>query len=80
MNMARKRQRTWAPARRLKPKVPDDANAEVPQKAEELIERHLKPRCVKPPPRKPRWNYLTGIHARWHRWGKPDGCGPRYAA
>jgi hypothetical protein len=64
--MAKRRQWVWAPNRRLKPKVPEDVKAEVQRKAEELIEGHLKPEYVKPPPKNPRWNYLTGIHAKWH--------------
>jgi hypothetical protein len=65
--MAKKRQWTWAPSRRLKPTVPQDVKAQVQQQAEESIEKHLKPEHVKPPPKKPRWNYLTGIHTKWHR-------------
>jgi hypothetical protein len=65
--MARKREWTWAPNRRLKPQVPDEVKAEVQRKAEELIEDHLRPEYIKPPPKKPRWNYLTGIHTKWHR-------------
>jgi hypothetical protein len=64
--MAMKRQWTWAPDRRLKPKVPDEIKTAVQQQAEELIEKHLKPVHVKPP-KNPRWNYLTGIHTKWHR-------------
>jgi hypothetical protein len=65
--MAKKRQWTWAPDRRLKPTVPDDVKAEVQRRADELVEKHLRPQYVKRPPRNPRWNYLTGIHTRWHR-------------
>ena len=65
--MATKRQWTWAPDRRLKPKVPDEVKAEVQRKADELVEQHLKPEHVKPPPKDTRWNYLTGIHTKWHR-------------
>ena len=64
--MAKKRGWTWAPDRRLKPTVPDDVKAEVQRKADELIEKHLKPAHVKPP-EDPRWNYLTGIHTKWHK-------------
>jgi hypothetical protein len=64
--MARKGQRTWAPDRRRKPKVPDEVKAEVQRRADELIERHLKPEHVKPPPEDPTENYLTGIRTRWH--------------
>lgn len=63
----KKRQWTWAPDRRLKPAVPDGVKAEVQRKADELVEGHLKPEYVKPPPKDPRWNYLTGIHTKWNR-------------
>jgi hypothetical protein len=65
--MAWKKGWTWAPDRRKKPKVPDDVKAEVQRKADELVEKHLKPEHVKPPPKDPRWNYLTGIHTKWYR-------------
>ena len=35
--------------------------------ARELVEKHLLPEHVHPPPKDPRWNYLTGIHTKWHR-------------
>lgn len=46
--MAKKRGRqwTWAPDRRLKPAVPDDVRAEVQRRADEPIEKHLKPAHV----------------------------------
>ena len=59
--------RTWAPDRRIKPKVPDDLKAEVQAKADDLVERVLKPRYIKPPPKKPRWNYPTALWTKWHR-------------
>jgi hypothetical protein len=58
---------TWAPDRRIKPKVPDDVKAEVQRRADELVEEYLRPHYVKRPPRNPRWNYLTGIHTKWRR-------------
>ncbi len=59
--------KTWAPDRRRKPTVPDPVKTEVQRRGEELIEKHLKPRYVKPPPKNERSNYLTGIHTKWHR-------------
>src|SRR5262249_38772282 len=67
MTMAKKRQWTWAPDRRLKPSVPKNVKAEVLRKAGDLVEKHLTPKHVKPPPGRPRWNYLTGVHTKWHR-------------
>ena len=58
---------TFAPDRRIKPKVPDDLKAEVQAKADELVERVLKPRHIKPPPKKPRWNYPIALWTKWHR-------------
>jgi hypothetical protein len=47
--------------------VPEEVKAEVLRQAEELIAQRLKPEHVNPPPRNPRWNYLTGIHTKWHK-------------
>jgi hypothetical protein len=60
---------TWvySPKSLPKPKVPDDLQAEVLSKANELIEDFLKPNFVKKPPKKWRWNYIIDIHAKWHR-------------
>jgi hypothetical protein len=67
--MAKKRSYGWgyAPDRRLKPKVPDDLKAKVQARADELVEKVLRPRYVKPPPKKPRWNYPIDIWTKWHR-------------
>ena len=59
--------RTWALDRRIKPQVPDDLKAEVQTKADDLIEKVLKPRYIKPPPKKPRWNYPIALWTKWHR-------------
>lgn len=58
---------TWAPSRRIKPKVPDDLKKEVQEKADKLVEEFLKPDFIKKPPKKPRWNYIIDIHTKWHR-------------
>jgi hypothetical protein len=58
---------TWGPNRRLKPKVPEDVKAEVQRKADELVEKHLVPQHVKPPPKSTESNYLTGIHTKGYR-------------
>jgi hypothetical protein len=68
--MAKKKaKRTWiySPRKPTPPTVPDDLKAEVEARANELIETQLKPRFIKPPPEDRRWNYLTGISAKWHR-------------
>ncbi len=56
----------WGPNRRLKPKVHEDVKAEVQRKADDLVEKHLVPQHVEPPLKDARWNYLTGIHTKWH--------------
>src|SRR5262249_7723062 len=88
--MAGRKGWTWAPDRRKKPKVADEVKAEVQRKADELVEKHLKPKCVKPPPEEKKWNYLTGIHTKWHGaffyfigdWASPGphAISPRFEA
>ena len=58
--------RTWAPSRRLKPRVPDDLKKEVQTRADDLVEKVLKPKNIKPPPKKPRWNYPVELWTKWH--------------
>ena len=67
--MTKKQPKRWvySPPKPPKPAVPDDLRAAVEAKAKELIETVLKPRHVKPPPKAPRWNYLTDITCKWHR-------------
>ncbi len=61
------RQWTWAPDRRRKPPVPEALKAEVKTKADELVEKVLKPAYIKRPPKKTRWNYPIAIWTKWHR-------------
>jgi hypothetical protein len=82
------RQWTWAPDRQQKPPVPDDLKAEVKAKADELVEKVLKPAYIKPPPEKARWNYPIDISTKWHRsffyfgstWASPgpDAISPTF--
>lgn len=59
----RGRQWTWAPA---KPKaVPQSLKEDLAAKAQELIEKHLKPAHVKPPPKNTQWNYIVDIFTKW---------------
>ena len=59
----RGRQWTWAPA---KPKtVPQALKDDLTAKAQESIEKHLKPVHVKPPPKNTQWNYIVDIFTRW---------------
>ena len=67
--MAMKRGCSWgyAPDRRIKPKVPDDLKKEVQTKADDLVANVLTPKYIKPPPKKPRWNYPIELWTKWHR-------------
>ena len=67
--MAKKSGYCWgyAPDRRIKPTVPDDLKKEVQAKADDLVEKVLKPKYIKPPPKKPRWNYPIELWTKWHR-------------
>jgi hypothetical protein len=42
------------------------AKARIEAKVRELIDRELKPRHVKPPPKDARSNYVTDITLKWH--------------
>lgn len=57
----------YAPDRRTKPKVPDDLKTEVQKKADALVEKVLTPKYIKPPPKKPKWNYPIELWTKWHR-------------
>jgi len=68
--MAKKRKtRVWMPRgpRQPKPPVPDNLKQQVSNKADELVEKHLKPTYIKPPPETPEWNYLIDIWTKWYR-------------
>lgn len=61
------RQWTWGLSKMYKPKVPEDIKAELDAKAKELIYKVLIPKYIKPPPKKPQFNYPTDIWTKWHR-------------
>lgn len=56
----------YAPSKLPKAAVPASVKMAMESKAKELIETILKPRHVKPPPKKPKFNYITDISTRWH--------------
>jgi hypothetical protein len=66
--MAKKDRRTWlpSPSRAKKPSVPETLKAQVSVKAEKFVESVLKPKFVEPPPKKPRFNYIIDVAAKWH--------------
>ena len=60
------RQWTRAPSKTDKPKVPDELKKEVQAKADCLVEKVLKLKYIKPPPKKPQWNYPIELWTKWH--------------
>ena len=58
--------KTWVYRPPRNPKVPDGVKVEVEAKAKELVEHVLKPKCIEPPPRNPRFNYIVDIFTKWH--------------
>jgi hypothetical protein len=47
--------------------VPENLKEELSSKADELVEKHLKPTHLKAPPENPEWNYLIDIWTKWHQ-------------
>jgi hypothetical protein len=67
--MAKKRpKRTWvySPRKPTPPPVPGPLKDQVEAKANQLVETHLKPAYIKPPPADQRWNYIIDIFTKWH--------------
>ncbi len=64
-----KRRKVWmyCPPRPKKPKVPDSVKAGVSLKAQRLIDEHLRPEHVKPPAKKPQFNYITDLFTKWYQ-------------
>src|SRR5204862_1224178 len=63
-----KQRKTWvySPPKPSPAPVSESLKAEVERKANELVETVLKPKHVQPPPRDPKFNYVTAISTRWH--------------
>lgn len=55
------------PAKRTKPKVPDELKKALQEKADQVIEDTLKPKHIKPPPTDNNWNYVADIYSKWYR-------------
>jgi hypothetical protein len=68
--MAKKKQAkqwVWAPSSSASAGALDAAKkAHIEAKVQELIDRELKPKHVKPPPKGVQLNYLTDITLKWH--------------
>jgi len=59
--------RQWVYSPRPASRVPDAVKGQVTAKANEIIETLLKPQYLKPPPKKPRFNYIVDIYTKWHK-------------
>jgi hypothetical protein len=67
--MAKKQPKRWAyspPSKASSTTLDAATKAQVETKAQELIDKELKPRHVKPPPEGSMSNYLTDITLKWH--------------
>jgi len=64
-----KRRKVWmyCPPKPKKPTVPDSVKAELTRKAQQLIDDHLRPAHVKPPPKKTQFNYVTDLFTKWYQ-------------
>ncbi|MFH1624427.1 MAG: hypothetical protein ABID54_04640 [Pseudomonadota bacterium] len=60
-----KGKKQWGWVRTKPSQVPDALKREVSSKAENLVKNYLKPEHVKPPPKKPKFNYLVDLFIRW---------------
>ena len=47
--------------------VPDSMKKQATTRADKIIETVFKPRYVKPPPKKARFNYIVDIYTKWHK-------------
>ena len=68
MSQSRKPQRMWvhSPSKQPSATMSDALKVEVERKANELIETALTPKHVLPPPKNPKFNYVTGLSTKWH--------------
>jgi hypothetical protein len=66
--MAKKTPLTWFPkaCRPKKASIPESLKAQVNAKATDLVETVLKPKFIQSPPKKPRFNYIIDVAAKWH--------------
>ncbi len=67
--MPRKSEYMWVYSpRKPKPaKVPPEFKTEVQARGDLFVETVLKPRCLRPAPKNPRFNYIGDIYAKWFR-------------
>lgn len=64
--MARPR-KTWvrASGKAAKPQIPITEKNELSSKAQDLIEEHLKPQHIKPPPKNTDFSYPVDLFTKW---------------
>ncbi len=48
-------------------RIPDSVRNKITAKADEIVEMVFKPQYIKPPPKKPRFNYIVDIYTKWHK-------------
>lgn len=65
MKKGEKRDGQWTWTRSKTKAVPHSLKDHLTAKAQELIEKHLKPLHVKPPPENTQWNYIVDMFTKW---------------
>ena len=69
--MATRKKKTWMfrPEKLIKPKVkiPDDLKVLLQKKGDEIVEKIFKPECLKPIPKKLKFNQIVDIYTKWYR-------------
>ena len=65
----RRKTRVWMPPtpKQPKPTVPDHLRENIISRANETVQKHLKPAHIKPPPTNPEMNYIIDIWTKWYR-------------
>ena len=48
-------------------RIPDSVRNKITAKADEIVQTVFKPQYIKPPPKKPRFNYIVDIYTKWHK-------------
>lgn len=66
--MTKTKPMTWLPGRSRPKKepIPDTLKAQADAKAKKFVDLVLKPKFIQPPPKKPRFNYIIDVAAKWH--------------
>ena len=68
--MAKKQKRwVYSPPKPPAPKVPANTKVVVQQKADELVDRVLKPKYIQRPPARNQfqYNYIADVYTKWYR-------------